>query len=68
MTESEHAAYAAGDSSKRDQTQQERAMETINAIAAGADPSSEALRLANEFSDRQSARLAAWLRRSKSQP
>jgi hypothetical protein len=68
MTESENPVFVTGDRSERALKQQERAIDAINAIAAGADPSLEALRLANDFSDRQTARLTAWLRRSKSQP
>ncbi len=68
MTGSENPVFVTGDRSERALKQQERAIDAINAIAAGADPSSEALRLANDFSDRQTARLTAWLRGSKSQP
>lgn len=52
---------------QRARTQQERAIEAINAISAGADPGMEALRLANDFTDRQTAKLSARLRRSKPQ-
>jgi hypothetical protein len=46
-------------------TQEERAIETIIAIAAGGDPSVEAFRLANDFTDRQTAKLSAWFGRWK---
>jgi hypothetical protein len=65
MTKPEDAESVAADDSKRALTQQERAIETINAIAAGADPSREAFRLANDFTDRQSAKLSSWFGRWK---
>jgi hypothetical protein len=43
-------------------TQQQRAIQVINAISAGANPGLEAMQLANEFTDRQEARLVAWYR------
>jgi hypothetical protein len=46
-------------------TQQERAIETINAIAAGGDPTLEAFGLANDFTDRQTAKLSSWFGRWK---
>ena len=42
---------------------EKRALEAIAAVAAGANPTREAYTLSNEFTDRQSARVAAWLRR-----
>ena len=42
---------------------EKRALEAIAAVAAGANPTREAYALSNEFTDRQSARVAAWLRR-----
>jgi hypothetical protein len=56
-----------GDRAQRAKAQQERAIATINAIATGADPTMQAYILANEYTDRQEARLLAWLRRSKTQ-
>ncbi|MDQ1608545.1 MAG: hypothetical protein QOE16_1277 [Microbacteriaceae bacterium] len=50
---------------ERELTQEERALEAIWAIGAGADPTAEAFRLSNEFTDRQTARFWAWLRRRK---
>jgi hypothetical protein len=40
-----------------------RAEEAVEAIANGADPTAEALRLSNEFTDEWTERLAARLRR-----
>jgi hypothetical protein len=65
MTEPEDAKVFPGDDSKRPLTQQQRATETINAIAGGADPSMEAFRLANDFTDRQTAKFSAWFGRRK---
>jgi hypothetical protein len=45
--------------------QEQRAIETINAIVAGGDLSKETLDLSNEFTDRQTARLTSWLRGKK---
>jgi hypothetical protein len=41
----------------------ERAEEAVRAIAAGADPGAEALRLSNEFTDEWTDRIGARLRR-----
>lgn len=46
-----------------EKTQEKRALEAIAAINAGANPTHEAYALANEFTDRHTARFAAWLRR-----
>lgn len=52
----------------RELTPHERALEAVKAINAGANPAYEAYVLANEFTDRHTARLWAWLtsRRSSS--
>ncbi len=42
---------------------EKRALEAIAAVNAGANPTAEAFTLSNEFTDRQTARLAAWWRR-----
>ena len=42
---------------------QQRAEEAIRAIAEGAQPGAEALRLSNEFTDEWTTRLTARLRR-----
>jgi hypothetical protein len=42
----------------RAERQQQRALQAIRAVQAGADPTAEALRLANEFTDEQTTRLA----------
>lgn len=47
----------------REATQEECAIETINAIFLGADPTDEATKLSNGFTDRQVSRLTAWFRR-----
>ncbi|MEX8032777.1 hypothetical protein AB6V29_07085 [Microbacterium sp. 20-116] len=42
--------------------QEQRALRAIEAINAGADIGDEASRLANEFTDRHTSRLTAWLK------
>ena len=42
---------------------EKRALAAIAAINGGANPTGEAFALSNEFTDRQTARLTAWLRR-----
>lgn len=42
---------------------EKRALEAIAAINAGANPSWEAYKLSNEFTDSLVARFVAWLRR-----
>jgi hypothetical protein len=44
------------------ETQEQRAQRAIEAIFSGADLNAEAMQLANEFTDRQTARLSAWVR------
>lgn len=51
------------DPSPDPETQEQRAQRAIEAIFSGADLNAEAMQLANEFTDRQTARLAAWVRR-----
>ena len=43
--------------------QEERALQAIRAIQNGANPTYEAYTLANEFTDGQTSRFTAWLRR-----
>jgi hypothetical protein len=43
--------------------EEKSARDAIARIAAGADPGAEAFALSNAFTDRQTARLRAWLRR-----
>jgi glutamate-1-semialdehyde aminotransferase len=45
--------------------QQQRALEAIRAVQSGADPTAEALRLANEFTDERTSRLMGRLRRKR---
>jgi hypothetical protein len=63
MTESEDAPFVTDDRQRRALAQQERAIEAITAIFSGSDLTEESLQLANEFTDRQTARVSAWLRR-----
>jgi hypothetical protein len=65
MTESEQPDVSRRHGPERELTQEERALEAIWAIGAGADPTAEAFRLSNEFTDRQTARFWAWLRRRR---
>ncbi|WP_156459160.1 hypothetical protein [Microbacterium sp. Leaf151] len=45
------------------ETQEERALRAIANMQAGADISDEALRLSNEYTDRQTLRMKEWLAR-----
>jgi len=47
------------------ETQEERAIRSLQAIFTGADLTAETTQLANEFTDRQSGRLTGWLRRRR---
>jgi hypothetical protein len=47
------------------ETQEERAIRSLQAIFSGADLTAETTRLANEFTDRQSGRLTGWLKRKR---
>jgi hypothetical protein len=49
----------------RAERQEQRALEAIRAVQAGADPTAEALRLANEFTDEQTGRLMSRFRRKR---
>lgn len=44
---------------------EQRALRALRAIDDGADIGAEALKLSNEFTDRHTARLSAWLRRRR---
>ncbi|WP_298876887.1 hypothetical protein [uncultured Microbacterium sp.] len=46
------------------ESQEERALRSLRAIDGGADVGAEALALANEFTDRQTGRVTAWMRRT----
>lgn len=45
------------------ETQEERALRAIANMRAGADISDEALRLSNDYTDRQTRRFKLWLAR-----
>jgi hypothetical protein len=47
------------------ETQEQRAMRTIQSIFAGGDVAAETLQLSNEFTDRQVERMTRALRRQK---
>jgi len=47
------------------ETQEQRAIRSLEAIFSGADLTAETTRLANEFTDRQSGRLTGWLKRKR---
>lgn len=51
---------------RRAAEQEQRANETLEAIFRGGDLAEETLKLSNDYSDRQSARVAAWFRRLRS--
>jgi hypothetical protein len=46
----------------RAETQEERAVRSLQAIYGGADLTAESMKLANEFTDRQTGRLKNWVR------
>ena len=46
-----------------DETQEERALRAIANMRAGADIPAEALRLSNDYTDRQTRRVKEWLAR-----
>ncbi len=51
-----------------DETAEQRALRALRAIDDGADIGAEAFALSNEFTDRHTARLAAWWRRRRRSP
>lgn len=48
-----------------EESPEQRALRSIRAIDGGADIGAEAFALSNEFTDRHTARLSAWLRRRR---
>jgi hypothetical protein len=48
------------------QTQEQRALQALQAVFGGADLTVETQQLANEFTDRQTGRLANWFKRRPS--
>ena len=46
-----------------DATQEERALRALANIRAGADITDEAMRLSNDYTDRQMRRVKAWFAR-----
>lgn len=46
-----------------DDEQERRALRSIEAINAGADIGAEAFQLSNEFTDRHTDRMKAWVKR-----
>jgi hypothetical protein len=53
---------------KKPQTQEERALRSLQAIFGGADLTAETTQLANEFTDRHSGRLTSWVKRKRGKP
>lgn len=51
------------DTMAHDDEQEQRALRSIEAITAGANIGDEAFQLANEFTDRHTGRMTAWLKR-----
>jgi len=49
----------------RARAQEQRAADAISAIFSGADLVEESTKLANEYTDRQTSRLASWFRRRR---
>ena len=47
----------------QEETQEERAERSLQAIFGGADLTVESMQLANEFTDRQTGRFKSWMRR-----
>lgn len=52
------------DRAARARAQEQRAIEALDAIFSGGDLTEESLKLSNEFTDRQTARLSKWFRRN----
>jgi hypothetical protein len=48
---------------RRAEAQEERALQALDSILHGGDLGEETLRLSNEYTDGQTARFRAWLRR-----
>ncbi|MEW1708583.1 hypothetical protein AB0230_15240 [Microbacterium sp. NPDC089190] len=48
-----------------EESPEQRALRSIRAIDAGADIGAEALELSNAFTDRHTARIAAWVKRRR---
>lgn len=46
-----------------EETQEQRAMRSLQAIFNGADLTTETMQLANEFTDRQTDRFSTWFKR-----
>jgi hypothetical protein len=63
MNSGGYARFVPIDPADRELTPHERALEAVKAINAGANPTYEAYVLANEFTDRHTARFSVWLRR-----
>lgn len=53
---------------RRAAEQEQRALAALASIHAGADLGEETLALSNEFTDRQTARVRAWLRTRFARP
>lgn len=53
---------------RRAEAQEERAMQALDSILRGGDLGEETLRLSNEYTDGQTARFRAWLRRLARRP
>ena len=47
---------------ERAETREERALRSLEAVFGGADLTTEATQLANEFTDHQTGRLRHWLK------
>jgi hypothetical protein len=45
-----------------DETQEQRAMRALQNILNGANVTDESMKLSNEYTDRQTAKLSAWFR------
>ena len=56
---------ADGEDERPKETQEERAIRSLQAIFGGADLTAETTQLANEFTDRQTGRLGRWFRRRR---
>jgi hypothetical protein len=60
-----HSSHVERPDDREPETQEERAIRSLQAIFSGGDLTAETTQLANEFTDRQSGRLTGWLRRKR---
>ena len=63
VAEPHHDGESLPDGKPHQETQEERATRSLQAIFGGADLTAQTMQLANEFTDRQTGRFSRWLHR-----